>query len=318
MTPPAWNADLRSARAARPRSARHDADLRDGSLSRCNRAERTLPDLCRPGRPAAHRPRAFGPLRRPESSYCENAVPRVGPAPRWRRRLGTPTSGRHALRDRAAHGTAPTCGMVLCQCNRAEGTFPDLRRPRRLAARRPRAFGPLCRPESSYCENAVQRVGRAPRWCRRLGTPTSGRQALRDRAAHGTAPTCGMVLSRCNRAEGTFPDLCRPGRPAARRPRAFGPLCRPEVGVPSRFRLSRQAGCAGGPDHRLLRHVPRQPIPPQRHVHPAGPATATCTWPTDPASATCASRRTPYCDMCPPSRILFSDMCPRRIGYCDM
>ncbi len=38
---------------------------------------------------------------------------RFGRTPRWRRRLGTPTSGRHALRDRAAHGTPPTCGMVL-------------------------------------------------------------------------------------------------------------------------------------------------------------------------------------------------------------
>ena len=66
MAPPAWNADLRSARAARPRSARWGADLRDGSLSRCNRTEGTLPDLCRPGRTAARRPRAFGPLCRPE------------------------------------------------------------------------------------------------------------------------------------------------------------------------------------------------------------------------------------------------------------
>ena len=66
MAPPAWNADLRSARAARLRSARRGADLRDGSLSRCNRADGTLPDLCRLGRMAARRPRAFGPLCRPE------------------------------------------------------------------------------------------------------------------------------------------------------------------------------------------------------------------------------------------------------------
>ena len=51
------------------------------------------------------------------------------------------------------------------------------------------------------------------------------------------------------------------------------------------------------PQDGLLRHVPGQPIPPQRHVPPAGPATATCTRPTDPASATCGSRRTRYCDM---------------------
>ena len=72
------------------------------------------------------------------------------------------------------------------------------------------------------------------------------------------------------------------------------------------------------PQNPLLRHVTRQPTPLQRHVPPAGRATATCTQPTDTAPATCASGRTGYCDMCPPSRILFSDMCPRRIGYCDM
>ena len=228
------------------------------------------------------------------------------------RRLGTPTSGRHALRDRAAHGTAPTCGMGRSRWNGAEGTFPDLGRPRRRAARRPRAFGPLCRPEvgvpsrfrrlhdergcvggrahgrtshpaqhhhnaaptpiargsgasGSCCENAVRRVGRVPRWRRRLGTPTSGRHALRDRAAHGTAPTCGMGRSRWNGAEGTFPDLGRPRRRAARRPRAFGPLCRPEVGVPSRFRrLHDKRGCAGGRAHRRTSH-------PAQHHHNAAP-----------------------------------------------
>ena len=67
MAPPAWNAGLWPARAARPRSARHGANLRDGSLSWCNRAEGTLLDLCRPRQPAARRPRAFGPLCRPEA-----------------------------------------------------------------------------------------------------------------------------------------------------------------------------------------------------------------------------------------------------------
>ena len=58
----------------------------------------------------------------------------------------------------------------------------------------------------------------------------------------------------------------------------------------------------------LLRYVTRQPIPPQRHVPPAGPATATCDPSADPAPATCASRRTGYCDMWLASRPCSSDM----------
>ena len=63
------------------------------------------------------------------------------------------------------------------------------------------------------------------------------------------------------------------------------------------------------PENRLVRHVTRRPIPPRRHVPPAEPATATCTRPTDPAPATCASRRTRYRDMYPTSRPGSSDMC---------
>ena len=51
------------------------------------------------------------------------------------------------------------------------------------------------------------------------------------------------------------------------------------------------------PQDPLLRHVPSQPTPPQRHVPPAGPPTATCS-----------SRRTGYCDMYPTSRPRSSDM----------
>ena len=59
---------------------------------------------------------------------------------------------------------------------------------------------------------------------------------------------------------------------------------------------------------RLQRHVPRsrycdmfglQPIPLERHVPPADPATATCSPPPDPATATCSPRRSGYCDMFP-------------------
>ena len=84
------------------------------------------------------------------------------------------------------------------------------------------------------------------------------------------------------------------------------------------------------PQDGLLRHVTRQPIPPQRHVPPQDPllrhvtspthgcpdatpktpgsTTATCNRPGDPATATCSSRRTRYCDMYPASRPRASDM----------
>ena len=42
------------------------------------------------------------------------------------------------------------------------------------------------------------------------------------------------------------------------------------------------------PQNHLLRHVPGPQTPPQRHVTPAGPATATCDPSADTASATCA------------------------------
>ena len=52
----------------------------------------------------------------------------------------------------------------------------------------------------------------------------------------------------------------------------------------------------------LLRHVRLQPTPPERHVLPADPATATCSTPADPARATCSPGRSGYCDMFDPSR----------------
>ena len=52
----------------------------------------------------------------------------------------------------------------------------------------------------------------------------------------------------------------------------------------------------------LLRHVPVQPTPLLRHVHPADRATATCSRPADPATATCSPGRPGYCDMFAPSR----------------
>ena len=64
---------------------------------------------------------------------------------------------------------------------------------------------------------------------------------------------------------------------------------------------------------RLLRHVGLQPTPPERHVLPAGPATATCSPPTDPARATCCPGRSGYCDMLGSSRPRQSDMSPGQI-----
>ena len=57
------------------------------------------------------------------------------------------------------------------------------------------------------------------------------------RTAHGVTLTRPMGLfSRRGATNGTFPDPRRLRRGVVRRPRAFGPLCRPEVGVPSRTR----------------------------------------------------------------------------------
>ena len=64
----------------------------------------------------------------------------------------------------------------------------------------------------------------------------------------------------------------------------------------------------------LLRHVPVQPTPPLRHVHPADPATATCSRPTDSATATCSPRRSGYCDMFPSNRLRYCDMFTPQIG----
>ena len=72
------------------------------------------------------------------------------------------------------------------------------------------------------------------------------------------------------------------------------------------------------PQGRLLRHVPGRPALLQRHVLPAGPATATCARPAAPAPATCSSRRTGYCDMYPAAEPAPATCSSRRTGYCDM
>ena len=277
MAPPAWNADLRSARAARPRSARHGADRRDGSLSRCNRAEGTFPDLCRPGRPAARRPRAFGPLCRPESSYCENAVPRVGRAPRWRRRLGTPTSGRHALRDRAAHGTAPTGGMVLSHGatgrrgrSRISVAEDDQRRvvhgpPARSAARSPATVKTQSRGSAERLDGAAGLERRPP-----VGT----RCATAQRTAR-------------RRPAGWFSLSVQPGGGDAPGPPS------PTTTSGASSTALRPAPPTGG-----RRSKPFSPFTTSGVCRrPRSSATATCDPPADPASATCTPRRTRYCDM---------------------
>ena len=200
----------------------------------------TLPDLCRPRRIAARRPRAFGPLCRPEASCCENAVRRVGQPPWWRRRLGTPTSGRHALRDRAAHGTAPTCAMVPSPGatgrrgrSRTSAAQDNKRRvargpSARCAGRRPafQAAAPSCSIGGSRsCPGCIFTAS---------GLWSAPRCANAQRAAW--RPPAGWFCPSVQRGGGDIPDLCSPRRLAPRRPRAFGPLCRPEAGVPSRGR----------------------------------------------------------------------------------
>ena len=128
------------------------------------------------------------------------------------------------------------------------------------------------------------------------------------------------------------PPASRPAQPAkgGRRQEPPVPSWRPQIG--------------------LLRHVPVQPTPLLRHVHPADPATATWSRPADPATATCSPRRPRYCDMftrqigllrhvhpadratatcshpadpatatCSPDRSGYCDMfLPSRPRYCDM
>ena len=153
--------------------------------NRCGPRYPTLPDLHYfPRRPAiaiVHGPRVRGARCRPESSYCENAV-RCGRVqallmalPAWTTpgpsRVGT------RLRDRAAHGTGADRrdGSATSQCEPG-GSDAAPGPPSSSTTYQPgqgiamhagrECFGPaLCRPESSYCENALsQRVGPAPRW----------------------------------------------------------------------------------------------------------------------------------------------------------
>ena len=62
-------------------------------------------------------------------------------------------------------GQVAAAAVARCPGNRHDGALPDLRRRRRIGARRPRASGPLCRPEvgvpSRHATRAVWRL--APR-----------------------------------------------------------------------------------------------------------------------------------------------------------
>ena len=124
-----------------------------------------------------------------------------------------------------------------------------------------------------------------------------------------------------------WPPASRPAQPAAggRRQEPPVPSWRPQIG--------------------LLRHVRAQPTPLLRHVHPADPATATCSpgrsgycdmfpsnrprycdmftpqipllrhvYPADRATATCSPSRSRYCDMFAPSRPRYCDMFTPQIG----
>ena len=126
----------------------------------------------------------------------------------------------------------------------------------------------------------------------------------------------------------------------------FRPLrgrCRSETGAP--LPSAHRADCIFAPtgvprtsrSHPLERLRTHNRL--QRHVPPAGPATATCDPPTDTAPATCASAE-PATATCDPSADTAPATCtpaepaiatctrstdpatatcaPRRIGYCDM
>ena len=72
------------------------------------------------------------------------------------------------------------------------------------------------------------------------------------------------------------------------------------------------------PEDRLLRHVPGPPTPPELHVPPRGPATATCTRSAGPARATCSSPRTPTATCNRPTGSARATCFSPRTGYCDM
>ena len=142
--------------------------------------------------------------------------------------------------------------------------------------------------------------------------------------APATCAAAGRATATCARPAGCSSATCAPGESATA-------TCTPPADPASATCATRRTGYCDmyppsrmlfsdmcRPENRLLRHVTCQPIPPQRHVPPAGrptatcdpsadtapatcapgeSATATCDPPADPASATCASRRTCYCDM---------------------
>ena len=146
---------------------------------------------------------------------------------------GRDAGRRPALRCRARFGPADI-----------GRTFPREEHVALADSTPPAGLRPACRPEASCCEKQpgelAERLDGAAGWERRplVGT----RRATAQRTAR-RRPAGWFSLSRCNPAERTLPDLCRPRRRAARRPRAFGALCRPEVGVPSRYAMGRVRFC---------------------------------------------------------------------------
>ena len=143
--------------------------------------------------------------------------------------------------------------MVLSRCNRADGTLPDLCRPRRSAARRPRAFGPLRRPEVGVPSRV--RHSAEPRWaaCGPVGrVPTGGRRSKPGAPFRGAGlrrlRPCGP---RADRRSAFQAGWVIPWSWVAP-PAALWAACRPEVGVPSRVCDSAEPGCAAcGPAGRV-------------------------------------------------------------------
>ena len=209
---------------------------------------------------------------------------------------------------------------------------------------------------------------------RRQGAPT-GRTGRRPLAACGEtqaaferrsipaeplrfAPFCVAFRSKYTRYSSLTRLVSRAPRRSRRSPgfhhRLLGRHSPPEAGGGKNLQFRAGAGRSGycdmfpsnrlrycdmfTPQIGLLRHVPVQPTPLLRHVHPADPATATCSppdrtaipllrhvhpadratatcsHPADPATATCSPRRSGYCDMFAPSRPRYCDMFTPQIG----
>ena len=122
------------------------------------------------------------------------------------------------------------------------------------------SFSATCAPGESATATCDPSADPAPATCTPAGPATATCDPSADPASATCAPRRTPYCDMCPPSRILFSDMC---------PRRIG-YC--DMYPASRSRLSDM--CL--PQDRLLRHVTRRPIPPQRHVPPAGPATATC------------------------------------------